>query len=479
MNVTSVEERLKKLQLLDFGGKGEPFVESNFLTPLLECLGYETHKDYEVRRHGDDDTSFKLHYPPVEQGARKVKHYQPDYMPTIRKKLFWVIEAKSPKDVLAPFDFQYLVQGLQYCIHPEIQAAYLLVTNGLVSAVYDAHGSVFLDADVYEPILEFRADQLVTRWPEIYDLLAVEKIRHRIEVQLKTMYDKLCLSSLDKDYPAALIKRIGANTGENTKTIARTVNRLFVEGMNQEKADWVEYMNGLDLDATYGSMDDPAAPGQTQVGFVIKKSREHGYTDNEILRRFTHDFDRQNIFHKIQSFHGVAILFQTTSDPALKADAGDFLRRYKEGNLPLLNQVECALLRLDRKKNVLFLYPALRPQIAKVLESTPEIERFVDPPNSYSLTYAAEVGQHHRSFEILTTLPEEQLSSLLTQALDAEAKINDDFWDARKNLTDAEKQMLGFEIYGDEGRHYAFKGILGNLGIKFEEPDAASTEASE
>ena len=68
---------------------------------------------------------------------------------------------------------------------------------------------------------------------------------------------------------------------------------------------------------------------------------------------------------------------------------------------------------------------------------------------------------------------------MLTQVLDAEAKINDDFWDARKNLTDAEKQMLGFEIYGDEGRHYAFKGILGDLGIKFEERDAASIEASE
>jgi hypothetical protein len=477
--VTSVEERLKKLQLLDFGGKGESFVESNFLTPLLECLGYETYKDYEVRRHGDDDTSFKLHYPPVEQGARKVKHYQPDYMPTIRKKMFWVIETKSPKDVVAPFDFQYLVQGLQYCIHPEIQAAYLLLTNGLVSSVYDAHGSVFLDADVYEPILEFRTDELANRWPEIYSLLAVEKIRYRIEEQLKVMYDKLCLSSLDKDYPFALIKRIGTSSGENAKTIARTVNRLFVEGMDREKAKWVEYMNGLDLDATYASMNEPASPGQTQVGFVIKKSRQQGYTDNEILRRLTQDFDRQNIFHKIQSFHGVAVLFQTTSDPALKATAGDFLRRYKEGNLPLLNQVECALLRLARKQNVLFLYPTLRPQIAKVLESAPEIERFVDPPNSYSLTYAAEVGQHHRSFEILATLPEEQLSSLLTQALDAEAKINDDFWDARKNLADAEKQMLGFEIYGDEGRHYAFKGILGNMGIKFEERDAASTEASE
>ncbi|HWZ52769.1 MAG TPA: hypothetical protein VNW54_15025 [Granulicella sp.] len=474
--MTGVEERLKRLQLLDFEGKGEPFVESNFLTPLLECLGYETHKDYEVRRHGDDGTSFKLRYPPVEKGARKVRHYNPDYMPTIRKKMFWVIEAKSPKDVVAPFDLQYLVQGLQYCIHPEIQAPYLLVTNGLVSSVFDAHASVFLDSDVYKPVLEFRADELATRWTEIYELLAVAKIRHRIEEQLKVIYDKLCLSSLDKDYPAALIKRIGANSGENAKTIARTVNRLFVEGMEREKAEWVEYMNGLDLDATYASMNDPAAPGHTQVHFVLTKSREHGNTDSEIFRRLTHDFDRQNIFRKVQSFHAVAILFLKTSDLAVTIAAEEFLQTYKEADLPLLNQVECALLRLTRKRNVLFVYPALRPKIAKALELTPEIERYVDPPNSYSLTCAGEVNQHHRSFEILKTLPKEQLASLLTLFLDAEAKINDEFWNARKSLADTEKQILGFEIYGDNGRHYAFKGILGNLGIKFEERDAASSK---
>jgi hypothetical protein len=472
--MTNVEEHLKTIQQLDFDDKGEAFVESKFLTPLLECLGYETHKDYEVLRHGDLGTSFRLRYPPVEMGARKVKYYSPDYMPTIRKKMFWVIEAKSPKDVSAPFDLQYLVQGLQYCIHPEIQAPYLLVSNGQVSSIYDAHGSVFLDSDIYEPVLEFRANEIVSRWTEIYELLAVEKIRQRIEEQLKVMYDKLCLSSLDKSYPAALIKRIGACSGENAKTIARTVNRLFVEGMDREKAEWVEYMNGLDLDATYASMDDPAMPGQTQVDFVFAKSGEHGKADSEIFHRLTHDFDRQNIFHKVQTFHAVAILFVRTPDPAVKIAAEEFLRTYKEAELPLLNQVECALLRLTRKRNVLFVYPALRPQIAKVLESAPEIERYVCPPNSYRLTYAGEVDQHHRSFEILKTLSEEQLAALLKLFLDAEIKINDDFWQARGKLSDSEKQLLGFECYGDDGRHYAFKGILGELGIKFEEKDEAS-----
>ncbi len=111
-----------------------------YITPLLELLGYEAHKDYEVIRHGDDGSSFKLKYPPVEKGAAREKSYNPDYIPTIRKKAFWIIEAKSPKTVGYPFGYEYLVQGLQYCIHPEIQAKYLLVSNGVASAVYDAHG---------------------------------------------------------------------------------------------------------------------------------------------------------------------------------------------------------------------------------------------------------------------------------------------------------------------------------------------------
>jgi hypothetical protein len=63
-----------------------------------------------VRRHGDDETSFKLHYPPVEKGAKRVKHYNPDDMPTIRKKMFWITEAKSPRYVPFPFDLSFILR---------------------------------------------------------------------------------------------------------------------------------------------------------------------------------------------------------------------------------------------------------------------------------------------------------------------------------------------------------------------------------
>jgi len=129
--ITAQNELLRELERLDFSGKGEEFVEARFLTPLLRCLGYQEHKDYEVLRHGDDGSSFVLAYPPVENGAKRVKHYKPDYIPTIRKKMFWIIEAKSPRDVPHPFEVKYLVQGLQYCIHPEIQAHYMVVSTRL------------------------------------------------------------------------------------------------------------------------------------------------------------------------------------------------------------------------------------------------------------------------------------------------------------------------------------------------------------
>lgn len=60
--ISALGQVLEGLEHLDFAGKGEAFVESSFLTPLLQCLGYDRHKDYEVIRHGDDGSAFKLRY---------------------------------------------------------------------------------------------------------------------------------------------------------------------------------------------------------------------------------------------------------------------------------------------------------------------------------------------------------------------------------------------------------------------------------
>ena len=276
-------ETLAQLEVLNFDGKAEAFVEAKFLTPFLECLGYETHKDYEVIRHGDDGSMFKLKAPPVESGATKVRNYSPDYFPTIRKKCFWIIEAKSPTHVSYPFDLKYLVQGLQYCVHPEIQAKYLLISNGKNSAIYDAHGSVFLDKELYSPILEFKSTELRQRWHEIFELLSVEKLRTRIETDLKTMFDKLCLSSLDKDYPRTLLATIGSSAHDHSRKIEKHYYKLYVEEMDRQRDEWQAQMEKLKPAELLPLMDLPSRPVKCEVHYFIEKSRQAGSSLQDIF----------------------------------------------------------------------------------------------------------------------------------------------------------------------------------------------------
>ena len=472
--IGAVGQVLTELERLDFSGKGEEFVESKFLTPVLECLGYDKHKDYEVIRHGDDRAAFRLHYPPVEKGAKRVKHYDPDYAPTIRKKMFWIIEAKSPKDVGHPFDIKYLVQGLQYCIHPEIQAQYMVVSNGIVSSLFDAHGAVFLEKDMYEPILEFRANELRKRWPEIYELLGVEKLRGRIEANVKAAYDKLCLSSLDSDYPTRLLAQIGASARDNAKLIKSNVNRMAYERMKADREAWQTDMEALNAAEVFALMDDPMPGGTAQANYFVNKSFAQRDSPRDTLVLLTRDYERQSIFRKEQTFLAVCQIYLRTDDVEAMTEAKTFLDKYKDADLPLLNQVECALLRIARKSNVLRAYPKLREEIARALQSSPELIRFVSPPSAFTMTYGAEVERHHRTFEMLKQLSDAELEKLLGTLLPMEAAMEDEFREARKQLSDSERLLLGFEIYGEGGRHYFFRGVLHNYGIE-KRPDLSHT----
>ncbi len=456
---------IRELEALDFTGKGEAFVESKFLTPLLECLGYEIHTDYDVIRHGDDGSAFKLQYPPVEKGAVKVKHYYPDYIPTIRKKAFWIIEAKSPKDISHPFEGKYLVQGLQYCVHPEIQAKYLLLSNGRFSDIYDAHGSVFLEKNIYEPILTFRSDQIRQFWSEIYELLSVEKLRSRIETDIKSMYDKLCLSSLDEGYPARMLKQIGASAAENSRKIQKHVATLTMNSYEERFHTWRAEMERLDATEIFARMNLPPRLGGSEAEYFVDKSLASGRDPNEVLTQLIGDFEQQSIFRKEQTFAAVCFLYNRIDDGAVKVTAREFLNRYKEAELPLLNQVECSNLRVTRKSLIIAAYPKLRERIRHDLDIAPELVRFILPPTALDLSYASEILFNGACFERIKGLPVIELQRLLDALLKIEQAIEEDYKTARSRLSNDEKQIGGFEYYGVNGKHYAFKNIMRNLKI--------------
>jgi hypothetical protein len=455
---------LNQLAYIDFEGKGESFIEAKFITPLLECLGYDKHKDYEVIRHGDEGSSFKLKYPPVEKGAKKVKHYNPDYIPTIRKKVFWIIEAKSPKDSSYPFDYSYIVQGLQYCIHPEIQARYMVLSNGTNTSIYDSHVSPFEDKDIYEPIFSFSAKELPQKWTELYKILSVEKMRDLLEYELQKAYEKLAYSSLDYNYPSELANKISIRRLDISHQIRHHVAELNVEELKTNYDAHQEMLKNLDSQSLFRMMDCPiGSRGKVEANYFIEKvfSEEKS---QELFRILIENFEQQSIFRKEQTFVALCTVYNFCFQQSLKSDILRFLNENKFRELNLVNQVECLFLRFLRKIIVIYKYPLLRKDIQQYLETAPELIRFVQKPTALKETFLFEILCHRQYFTDILTLESQEIEKLRDDLEEVERGLEEKFNLAYKRLTSDELQRGGgLEHYGLLRYHYRFLIIIENL----------------
>jgi len=456
---------LKNLSNLTFNGKGESFVEQKFLSPLLECLGYETHKDYEVYRHGDSGIDFKLNYPPVESGAKKVKHYNPDYIPTIRKKIFWIIEAKSPS-INYPFEYNYIIQGLQYSIHPEIQAKYLILSNGKYTNIYDVYSSTFFEKDMYTPILMFDNKELINKWDEIYSLLGVEKIRNKIEESITNLYEKLCLSTLDKNYPFELTRKITKNNYKLSSQIERYRNKLYVEKLDEEYNKTNEYLKKASLKELEIGMEYPLRRGSNNpsVYYVMKLLD----TENEenTFEKLISNYAKLSYFQKEHCFVGLRFLYQQTKDIKIQKNIKDFIVENMDKPLNPLNKAETLFLRCIRKIILIHIHPKLRNKINESLESAPEIIKFIDKPLASNYTYKDELIFHDNYFNFLKTLTEDKLNLIILELEKIENILEEDYKLAQKNIPDEEKDLLGgFATLGIGNKIWSLKNIATNMKI--------------
>ncbi len=457
-------KKIKQLSELNFSNRGESFVESKFLTPLLDCLGYESHNDYEVRRHGDTGTSFKLNYPPVEKGAKKVKYYNPDYMPTIRKKIFWIIEAKSPKLVPYPFEYKYIVQGLQYCIHPEIQAKYLVLSNGKHTCIYDPHSAIFFNENIYEPVFEFRSNEVYEKWEEVYNFLGVEKLRSKIEDSLKSYYEKLCLSSLDEDYPEKVGKKITSEQSALKHQIRNHVAKLYVKMTDDDYSRLQHKYENFSLANLENYMKNPVTRGKEPSQHYVEKLLKEKPPD-EIFSLLISNYNDFSFFQKQHSMVAVCHLHNLIGNSQLKQTIKAYVLRKISDKIPILNKAESAFLRVIRKLLIIGEYPKIRQVLSEYLRSLPEIDRFVNPPTPLYYTYPIELILHDHYFKILKNMTSEELELLTQKLLKEEAEIEQAFTEAWESLPGNEKEINGFESYGLGDKMYTLGNIAKNFGI--------------
>jgi len=124
-----IDSFARRWKALDFTGRKEADVREMLITPLLYALGYSENTINDIQREKTLGLSELYH----RIGQDKIRI---DYVPTLRLNRFWIIEAKAPRSRLSAGD---LLQAHLYAIHPEVQARYIVLTNGREIRLYDAY----------------------------------------------------------------------------------------------------------------------------------------------------------------------------------------------------------------------------------------------------------------------------------------------------------------------------------------------------
>lgn len=119
---------LERISTYDVSNYSEADVRAEIIDPVIRILGYAKETYFSTQR----EKHLK-----VADGDLFI-----DYRMTLWSQAFWVIEAKKVKRKQLKFTSAELQQALLYAVHPEIDAALVVLCDGRVFEVYDRDESV-------------------------------------------------------------------------------------------------------------------------------------------------------------------------------------------------------------------------------------------------------------------------------------------------------------------------------------------------
>jgi len=155
---------------LPFDQMNETDVREEFLSPLLDQLGYRAGDEGNVRR----EQPLSLRYPRFYLG-RKNKRTDPylrgraDYVLEVRGHARWVLEAKHPSEEI---DGEAIEQAWTYANHAEVRGVFFAISNGRRLAVFRSSAP-----PDHPPLLDIEYDEIESAFPQLDRLLGVEAIR--------------------------------------------------------------------------------------------------------------------------------------------------------------------------------------------------------------------------------------------------------------------------------------------------------------
>ncbi len=246
----SVDNFLRHWKSLRFDNESD--VREDFVTPLLWTLGYAKNTVNDIVR----EKHFKLGTKGYSmRGSQRVRV---DYIPTLRLKRFWLIEAKLGDDrILSEED---LLQAHFYAIHPEVQARFIVLTNGLEIRLYDAYPPVHLKkkASLYDDyIMICRQADCERTFDQLYNFLNAKTMLASIQDHMIVTLRQTLEVEIDEGVPDRLKDKLTWVLEGAKPRIAQNARQLQQQAWQEFFAENRQQREALTFDELLVHMNIP------------------------------------------------------------------------------------------------------------------------------------------------------------------------------------------------------------------------------
>jgi hypothetical protein len=223
--------RIEGLNIADFN---EAEVRANIIDPMVRILGYEKGTDFSV--------DLERHLKVLE------KNLKPDYKFNLWQADFWLIEAKTPRHGEANFGYKDLSQALEYAAHPQINAALVVLCDGIKIEVFDR------EVDLTAPILHIDREYLRRDFDRLRHLLEPWQVwffqKRRIVRSLDKVFDREFNMQRVEEFRSLIDARLNGkrqvileNFRRNMKPDMAEVNEMLLRAPMEDLVDVHLFLN--------------------------------------------------------------------------------------------------------------------------------------------------------------------------------------------------------------------------------------------
>ncbi|KUZ64848.1 hypothetical protein WI38_31725 [Burkholderia ubonensis] len=200
-------DTLQHIQNYDVSKFNEAEVRSYIIDPMLRVLGYDKGTPF--------STSLERQLTFVGQTRRS------DYHVHLWDENFWLLEAKRPQIGVSSFSYEDFSQALEYSVHPSVNAALIVLCDGLKLEIFDR------EVDVENPVLHVEIKNLAADFDKLRAILEPMQVwffqKRRVIRLLDRVFDKEFVMNRVDEFSGLLQRRLRSKRNTVVENFRKTV----------------------------------------------------------------------------------------------------------------------------------------------------------------------------------------------------------------------------------------------------------------